>query len=209
MLFGKAKKEEAPSKVAPSLGGKNGSTPTPATATQEKKPVTRPRDARQARFAQSFSQIVAVLMRDPNFRNMRLADLEWLVLPPVMAGQFGLAQVPMAQGRAKGQEADKVPQGAKTQEGGVLVPMAVALWARVSPDIDKGLSESLDKDVRLRPNQWASGDKVWLMAVAGDPRAKPQFLKQLAETEFKGQQVKMRLRGPDGKVVVKVLDQAK
>ena len=207
MLFGKAKKE-ASSKVAPSLGGKNGSTPQPPTATQEKKPIARPRDARQARFAQSFSQIVAVLMRDPNFRNMRLADLQWLVLPPVMAGQFKLAQVPIPQGRAKGQEAGKAPQGATAQEGGVLVPMAVALWARVSPEIDKGLSESLEKQVRLRPNQWASGDKVWLMAVAGDPRAKPQFLKQLAETEFKGQHVQMRLRGPDGKAVVKALGQA-
>ena len=208
MLFGKAKKE-APSKVATSLVGKNGSTPRPPTATQEKKPVTRPRDARQARFAQSFAQIVAVLMRDRNFRNMRLADLEWLVLPPVMAGQFRLAQVPMPQGRAKGQEAGKSPQVANAQEGGVLVPVAVALWARVSPDIDKGLSEALDKPVHLRPNQWASGNILWLMAAAGDPRAKPQFLKQLAETEFKGQQVKMRLRGPDGKVVVKALDQAK
>lgn len=207
MLFGKAKKEGT-SKVTPSLGGKNGSTPRPATAAQEKKPVTRPRDARQARFAQSFAQIVAVLMRDPNFRNMRLADLQWLVLPPVMAGQFRLAQVPMPQD-TKGQEAGKAPQGAKAQEGGILVPMAVALWARVSPDIDKGLSESLDKEVRLRPNQWASGNIVWLTAVAGDPRAKPRFLKQLAETEFKGQHVKMRLRGPDGKVVVRALDQAK
>ena len=207
MLFGKAKKEGT-SKVTPSLGRKNGSTPRPATAAQEKKPVTRPRDARQARFAQSFAQIVAVLMRDPNFRNMRLADLQWLVLPPVMAGQFRLAQVPMPQD-TKGQEAGKAPQGAKAQEGGILVPMAVALWARVSPDIDKGLSESLDKDVRLRPNQWASGNIVWLTAVAGDPRAKPRFLKQLAETEFKGQHVKMRLRGPDGKVVVRALDQAK
>jgi cytolysin-activating lysine-acyltransferase len=207
MLFGKAKKEGT-SKVTPSLGGKNGSTPRPATAAQEKKPVTRPRDARQARFAQSFAQIVAVLMRDPNFRNMRLADLQWLVLPPVMAGQFRLAQVPMPQD-TKGQEAGKAPQGAKAQEGGILVPMAVALWARVSPDIDKGLSESLDKEVRLRPNQWASGNIVWLTAVAGDPRAKPRFLKQLAETEFKGQHVKMRLRGPDGKVVVRALDPAK
>jgi len=208
MLFGKAKKE-ASSKVTPSLGGKNGSTPRPPTATQEKKPVTRPRDARQARFAQSFSQIVAVLMRDANFRNMRLADLEWLVLPPVMAGQFRLAQIPMPQGRAKGQEAGKAQQGANAQEGGVLVPVAVALWARVSPEIDKGLSESLDKQVRLRPNQWASGDKVWLMAVAGDQRAVPKFLEQLAKTEFKGQDVKMRVRGPDDKVVVKALGQAK
>ncbi len=155
MLFGKAKKEGT-SKVTPSLGRKNGSTPRPATAAQEKKPVTRPRDARQARFAQSFAQIVAVLMRDPNFRNMRLADLQWLVLPPVMAGQFRLAQVPMPQD-TKGQEAGKAPQGAKAQEGGVLVPMAVALWARVSPDIDKGLSESLDKDGAAAPEPMGLG----------------------------------------------------
>jgi cytolysin-activating lysine-acyltransferase len=162
----------------------------------------RPRDARQARFAQSFAQIVAVLMRDPHFRNLKLADLEWLVLPPVMAGQFRLAQVPTQQGRAKGQE------GGKAQEGGILVPVAVALWARVSSHIDKGLSENFDKQVRLRPNEWASGDHLWLMAVAGDQRAVPHFLKQLGETEFKGQQVKMRTRNPEGKVVIKTLGQA-
>jgi cytolysin-activating lysine-acyltransferase len=160
--------------------------------------AVRPRDARQTRFAQSFAQIVAVLMRDPNFRNMRLADLEWLVLPPVMAGQFRLAQAPSPHDRAKGKE------GA---EGGVLVPVAVAVWARVSAAIDKGLSENLDKSVRLRAGDWASGDKIWLMAVAGDQRAVPKFLERLAETEFKGQRVKMRLRGPDNKVVVKTLGQ--
>jgi len=160
------------------------------------KPAVRPRDARQARFAQTFAQIVAVLMRDANFRQMRLADLEWLVLPPVMAGQFRLAQAPSPHGRVKG------------QEGGVLVPVAVALWARVSAVIDKGLSENLDKAMRLKPGDWASGDNIWLMAVAGDQRAVPKFLEQLAETEFKGQRVKMRLRGPDNTVVVKTLGQA-
>src|SRR5262245_29491842 len=71
-------------------GDANGVHPSQpaAAAPAAAKPATRPRDARQARFAQSFAQIVGVLMRDANFRNMRLADLEWLVLPPVMAGQF-------------------------------------------------------------------------------------------------------------------------
>ena len=180
----------------------NGASKPPAPAAATAKPAARPRDARQTRFAQSFAQIVAVLMRDPNFRNMRLADLEWLVLPPVMAGQFRLAQIPSQYGRAKGQ------QSGKGQEGGVLVPVAVALWARVSPHIDKSLSENLDKQVRLQPGDWASGDNLWLMAVAGDRRAVPKFLEQLGETEFKGQHVKMRLRGPDGKVVVKTLGQS-
>jgi cytolysin-activating lysine-acyltransferase len=136
-------------------------------------------------------------MRDPNFRKMRLADLEWLVLPPVMAGQFRLAHAPSPTGRSKSKGGE--------EEGGILVPVAVALWARVSAAIDKGLSEDLDKPVRLGPGDWASGDNAWLMAVAGDKRAVPKFLEQLAKTEFKGQRVKMRLRGPDDKVVVKTL----
>jgi cytolysin-activating lysine-acyltransferase len=190
-----ATKENAVGKAAaPGAGANGGSGPQPA-AVAAKPEAVRPRDARQTRFAQSFAQIVAVLMRDANFRNMRLSDLEWLVLPPVMAGQFSLAQAPSPHGRAKG------------QDGGVLVPVAVALWARVSAAIDKGLSENLDKPVRLRAGDWACGDHVWLMAVAGDQRAVPKFLERLAETEFKGQRVRMRLRGPDNKVVVKTLGQ--
>ena len=157
----------------------------------------RPAESRQARFGQSFSQVIAVLMRDQNFRNMRIADLEWLVLPPIMAGQFRLAHMP-----APPRPGEK-PR--PTDKAGVLVPVAVALWARVSPQIDKGLSENLDKPVRLRTNQWASGDIIWLMAVAGDRRAIPKFLEQLKEKEFKGQEVKMRANAGEGKVVVKTL----
>ena len=74
--------------------GAGAAAPPPVAKAPAVKAAVRPRDARQVRFAQSFAQIVAVLMRDANFRKMRLADLEWLVLPPVMAGQFRLAQAP-------------------------------------------------------------------------------------------------------------------
>ena len=195
-----APKENAVSKAGTSAtNGKGGPQPAAVAAAATANAAVRPRDARQSRFAQSFAQIVAVLMRDPNFRNMRLSDLEWLVLPPVMAGQFSLAQAPSPHGRGK---------GAGGTEGGVLVPVAVAVWARVSDAIDKGLSENLDKPVRLKAGDWASGNNVWLMAVAGDKNAVPKFLEQLAQTQFKGQRVKMRLRGPDNKVVVKTLGQA-
>src|SRR5262249_60352681 len=89
---------------------------TGKAADAAKAAAMRPRDARQTRFAQSFAQIVGVLMRDANFRKMRIADLEWLVLPPVMAGQFRLAQAPSPLARGKGQQGG--------QEGGVLVPVA-------------------------------------------------------------------------------------
>jgi cytolysin-activating lysine-acyltransferase len=171
-----------------------------AAASAARMRARRPADARQARFGQAFSQIIAVLMRDQNFKNMRIADLEWLVLPPVMAGQFRLAHMPAPQ---RGTPAPKAGDG--PEKPGVLIPVAVALWARVSPQIDKGLSENLDKAVRLRPNQWASGNIPWLIAVAGDRRAIPKFLERLKEAEFKGQEVKMRASAGEGKVVVKTL----
>ncbi len=194
-------KGQVPDKPAAGAGDDGGGSPRPATANAAggaKAAPPRPRDARQARLGQTFAQVVAVLMRDPNFRTLRLADLEWLAIPPIMAGQFRLAHGlrPAAASRT-----DQTPRG------GVSVPVAVALWARVSPEIDKALSETRDKAVRLQPNQGASGDNVWLMAVAGDQRAIGHFLKQLAEGVFKGQHAKMRLRGPDGKVIVKALGQ--
>ena len=125
-----------------------------------------------------------------------LADLEWLVLPPVMAGQFRLGH------------ATRPADAGKPTQGGISIPVAVALWARVSPEIDKALSENLDKHVRLRADEWATGENLWLMAAAGDKRAVPLFLKQLAETEFKDRHVKMRLRGTDGKTMVKTLGES-
>jgi cytolysin-activating lysine-acyltransferase len=170
------------------------STPMPPASAQEKT-AARAADARQTRVAQAFSQIVAVLMRDPVYKNLKIADIEHLVLPPVLVGQFRLAL------------GTRQADANKAQKGGIYIPVAVALWARVSPTIDKGLSENLDKPVWLRPQEWTSGDSIWLMAAAGNPRAVPEFLKQLAEKDFKGQQVKMRLHGPDGKAVVQVLGQ--
>jgi len=169
----------------------------------------RPREARQARFARSFAQVVAVLMRDPNFRTMPLADLEWLVLPAVMSGQFRVAEAPASLGPGKGPDkaADKAPD--KTRTGGVLVPVAVALWARVSGEIDKALAGSLDQPVRLKPHQWASGEHVWLVAVAGDRRAVPKLIERIASTELKGQRIKMRVKGTGNTVVVKTLGEAR
>lgn len=188
-LMQKATKPEMNAKeaAAPALAAS-----PPASTEAAPKQALRPRDVRQIRLGQRFAQTVAVLIRDPEFRKLPIADLEWLVLPPLMAGRCRLAHL-------------RTPQPGAGEEQGMLVPVAVALWARVSPAIDKALSENLDKPVSLRPNEWASGDILWLMAAAGDPRAVPAFLKELEKTEFKGQTVKMRTRGADGKAVVVTL----
>ena len=194
MILGRSKPKAVTPPVEPQAQApEKPQTPEAAAPTQAPAQPVRPRDARQSRLAQTFAQVVAVLMRDPNFKKLTLADLEWLVLPPLMAGQFRLAHMQQPQ------------PGNEKQEAGMLVPVAVALWARVSPAIDKRLSENLDEAVRLQPNEWASGDKLWLMVAAGDPRTVPSFVQQLEKTEFKDKQVKLRRRGADGKVAVATL----
>lgn len=152
-----------------------------------------PRDTRQTRLAQAFAQVVAVMMHDANFKQLALGDLEWLVLPALKAGQFRLGHMQTP----KQQDNEMNPSA--------LVPICVALWARVSPEIDKRLSDNLDRPAHLSPDEWTSGDRLWLMVTAGEPRAIPAFLRQLAGTEFKGKEVKLRRRGADGKVVVSIL----
>ena len=161
----------------------------------------RRRVDRQASFAESFAQIVAVFMRDRNFRTLTIAELEWLVLPPIMVGQFALAHAPMDRTAAKGEKFKA------QQNGAALVPVAVALWARVSPGIDRALSESLEKPIKLQAADWSSGDNLWLLVLAGDQRAFPKFLAELGKKDFLGRQVKMRKRTPEGKVVIQSIGQ--
>ena len=204
MILGRSK-PKAPEKPqeAPQQKAAEVSQPTAAEApgndTAGKAAAMRPRDVRQIRFATSFAQVVAVLMRDPNFRKLPVGDLEWLVLPPLMAGQFRLAHL----------QTPQTGNGNDKQAQGMMVPVAVALWARVSDALDKQLSEKLDQPARLPTDKWVSGNNIWLMAAAGDQRAIPAFLEQLAKADFKGQEVKMRRRGPDGKVVVARLGESK
>jgi cytolysin-activating lysine-acyltransferase len=188
-MFGGSKRSAGASRGAVAEVEPGVSEPAPPTA-PAKKPV-KPQDSLELRMARNFSHAVAVLMRDQNFRKMPLGELEWLVLPPLMAGQFRLGQLPQ--------------KTSATSEGGMMVPVALALWARVSPEIDKMLSEKLDEPIRLAPNQWASGDRLWLIALAGDPRAMPPFLRQLGETAFKDKVVKQRKRAANGEVVVAML----
>lgn len=184
-----AKKKTTPKKRTPPASALNGSMPTvkPSTATAAATPAAAGTSnaagqARQARIPQAFTQIVAVLMRDPVYKSLTLAELEWLVLPPLMAGQYRVASATMQSA------ADKAPQA------GMQVPVALALWARVSPELEARLSGNLQGTPRLRAAEWVCGDIPFLMVVAGHPRALPEFLKQLVEKEFKGKQVKMLMR---------------
>jgi hemolysin-activating ACP:hemolysin acyltransferase len=144
-----------------------------------------------ARLLMRFGEVVSVMMRAQQFRDLPLKHLQELVVPPLMLGQFLVAE---AQSKAQG----------------FVTPVAAALWARVSKEVDQQLSQNLDKPLQLAPKDWNSGDIGWLIVLVGNVQALAPLLKQLQETTFKGRPVKMRSRGKDGKrVVTTITGQAK
>jgi cytolysin-activating lysine-acyltransferase len=136
-------------------------------------------------FAVTFTRIVSVLMRSIHYKHYSLSDLEWLVLPPLLAGQYAILD-------------------AKVNDR--PVPVALALWASVSEEVDRRLSENLTAPAKLRPDEWRSGEILWLIDAVGDVKALPHLLRELQETAFKGRDVKVRRLGPDGCACVGLLN---
>lgn len=175
--------------------------PKAAAAPQPAKAMTAA-NAAQAQRAGALANIVALMIRDPKFRVMKIADLEWLVMPAVLSGQWQLAQgtTPAAEKTA----ADK-KNGAEAQQPGRMFPVAAALWARVSPAVDARLSSGLDKPMMLKPQEWTSGDIVWIIAVPGQAQYLKKFLQHLQTSTFKGRTVKIRSVA-NGKPAIRTLD---
>jgi len=149
--------------------------------------VRRQAAAMQHSFA--FTQVIGVMMRSERYKNYTLADLEWLIIPPLLAGQFRIGEV-------------------KAKEGDTTLPAAVILWASVSPEVDQRLMQADTAAVRLQPEEWKSGDIVWVLHSVGSTRFLRELFKKLAETTFKGREVKVLGRGQDGKPAVHVLPAA-
>ena len=151
-------------------------SPPAPTAEQVQKWATN-----EAAFAVTFTRVVSVLMQSPHYKHYTLADLEWLVVPPLLAGQCAVMEATI---------------------NGRQVPVAVALWASVSHEVDKRLSENLTAPVKLRPDEWQSGDVLWLIDAVGDVKAIPNLMKQVQETAFKGREAKVRTLDAHSRPVV-------
>ena len=176
------------SKTPPASNGTNPSTQPVAGAPESSKPDLPPEEARKRAMlakqaAAGLGEIVSLLVRAPSEKHHSLSDLEWMVMPAIMTGQFAVAD-------------------AQSKQTGAVMPVGAVLWAHVSPEIDRQLSEQLDKPVRLKPQDWRSGDIPWIIMALGDPKVLGGLLQNLAQSVFKARPAKMRARGPDGKVVV-------
>ncbi len=178
---GGAEQKAAASPTAPpSSNARPTSAQTSASAAAPAPEELQRQAAVAIRQSLAFAQIVSVLMRSPHYKHYSLTDLEWLVLPPLLTGQFSVAE-------------------AGPKEGGLRFPVAVALWASVSPEVDKRLSENLTAPIRLRPDEWKSGDILWLVDAVGDARVVGPLLNQLNGSAWQHRKIKARIVGEDGK----------
>lgn len=134
----------------------------------------------------SIGDLVLVLSKSPSHKHYSLADIEWMVLPPVLAGQFYVAE-------------------ATVPATGFRAPVAAVTWARVSSEVDAKLRENAGKPVRLRPDEWTSGDICWLIDLVGDPKGLNNALKALLAGPFKETPATILLRKADGSVAAEKL----
>jgi cytolysin-activating lysine-acyltransferase len=179
-----AQRAAQPNSAAPQTGSA-GTAPATTLSTEEAKK----RALLAKHVAASFGEIVTLLMRSPADRQRSLQDLEWMVAPALMTGQFAVAD-------------------AQSKETGVVMPVGAVLWAFVSPEVDKRLSETGDQGLRLTAAEWRSGEIPWIVMAIGEPKVVGGLLQQLAKTVFKGKPAKIRARGADGKMVVGRLEVA-
>jgi hemolysin-activating ACP:hemolysin acyltransferase len=90
---------------------------------------------------------------------------------------------------------------AQSKETGAVTPAGAVLWALVSEEVDKRLSD-LSAPVRLKPDEWRSGDIPWIVLASGDTRVLAGLIQQLTKSVLKERAPKMRVRGADGKISV-------
>ena len=106
----------------------------------------------------SFGQVVLAMSSVPRYRHQSLADLAHLVIDPLARDCIAIASPKPA--------GDSDPKAA-------LAPAAIAIWASVSEEVEVKLKEQIKAGafpVRLKPSEWKSGEKVWLLDVIAPTR---------------------------------------
>ena len=128
--------------------------------------------------AQILGEITWLLTQSPVHRQMFLSDLEWFCMPAILLEQFRMFYGP----------------GAATP-----TPAAVALWASVSEETEARLQSG---GVKLRPDEWKSGDRPWLIELVAPFGGHDEILRDLSSSVFSRKPFKFHQSTPDGRRVV-------
>lgn len=99
---------------------------------------------------ENFGKAAMAMMMLPRYRNQTIGDLQHMVLEPLMRDRLAMA----------------FP--GKTEQGAPREMLGFAIWASVSEEVDKRIREQVKSGgfpVKLKPEDWNSGDINWLLDV--------------------------------------------
>lgn len=119
-------------------------------------------------LAEALGQVTWLLSQAPLHREMKIKDLEWSFMPPLLHEQFRLFSF----GPLPGMDEDAVKALAPlgfTQEVLETLPLGVAIWAKLS----LAAEARIERGERLKAEDWCSGDRVWLVELVS-PFATPE-----------------------------------
>ena len=137
----------------------NGAAPAPDSVASAVSPAAKMQlEELRTKIQLGVGQIVLLMMNLPRYRNQTLADLSHLVLEPLLRDRISIATA-----RSKDSEEG---YAAETLAG-------VAIWASVSDAVDAKIREQINGGsfpIRLGTDDWASGEKFWLLDVVATDR---------------------------------------
>lgn len=110
----------------------------------------------------TIGAVVLLMMKSQSHKYLFTSDLEPLIFPPIIHKQFTLFR------------------NNKNE------PLAFISWAKVNEEVEKRLLSGV---MKLKPQDWNSGDRIYIIdAITSLPSTK-EFLKQLQKNKFKDQKV--------------------
>ena len=128
-------------------------------------------DGAAKKVSEVLGEIVWLMSQSPLHKQFFISDLEWLVMTPVLLQQFRLFY-----------DQSK--------------PIGVAFWATVDEEVEQRLTAGT---TRLRPQDWKSGDRLWVVEVIAPFGGAEEMVKDLKAKVFPQRELKFLAVGAQGR----------
>jgi cytolysin-activating lysine-acyltransferase len=153
-------------------GNGNGGSKDGATSSETVFTSPAPEGAAK-KVSEVLGEIVWLMSQSPLHKQFFISDIEWLVMTPVLLQQFRLFY-----------DNDK--------------PIGVAFWATVNEEVEERLKAGT---TRLRPQDWKSGNALWVVEVIAPFGGAEEMVKDLKAKVFAGRELKFLATSAHGRQV--------
>lgn len=123
----------------------------------------------RGKVREAFGSIAMSMMLLPRYRNQTVADLQHLVLEPLLNDRIAIAYPAGKKAAAQGEDGD-------SEQAAMIAADMVgfAIWASVSEEVDARIREQISAGtfpVRLKADEWTGGDHHWILDIVAPTKA--------------------------------------